>query len=438
MASNAMTETSCSQAFAAFPHRWRMAMRQARLAPKLFAATFAVVTGFAASASAQGACEDLAKGLGLPSSAKLVEACKRSGGGRSRSISAPKAVDGGPKLSARRTEISKADRIRFIYSQRPGLPSQRTAIKSGDGALSKARPRAIYIEDDREDFYSPSAGAHPLQDRLKAAVRATVALVKSSDLSPEGEGVRLATMPFTYWDQDAQAELPMCEGEAFVDQPVGSFCSGVLIAPDIVATAGHCIDWRHVDENDPTLSDVAIVFGFDNVETGARTLFPAENVYYPLRLHERRFAQDDSGEWEDFAIVQLDRPVPASVAQPIRPRLPSAEAVKRETRLGLIGHPSGLPKKVAFSGRSRAVDITLGKNFVAQLNAFGGNSGSPVLLYDDPAALVGLLIRGQGDYALNATHACGRAVVYSGEELCGNGLCGETVLRADLFADFVP
>lgn len=75
---------------------------------------------------------------------------------------------------------------------------------------------------------------------------------------------------------------------------------------------------------------------------------------------------------EDFAVIKLDRPV-AQVA-PLAYRQSRMMGAGGEN-LTVIGHPSGLPLKVAGDASVRSV---LPEFLVANLDTYGGNSGSAV------------------------------------------------------------
>ena len=64
----------------------------------------------------------------------------------------------------------------------------------------------------------------------------------------------------------------------------------------------------------------------------------------------------------------------------------------------VIGYPSGLPTKIADQAQVRT---NKHRNFfVANLDTFGGNSGSPVI--NKSSGLVeGILVRGESDYKYN-------------------------------------
>ena len=89
-------------------------------------------------------------------------------------------------------------------------------------------------------------------------------------------------------------------GETFASQPLGCFCSGVLVAPDIVATAGHCV------KSTADLDHIRFVFGFRMVDDDtARTTFPDDDVYRGTKVIGRKLTPDRT----DWALVRLDRPV---------------------------------------------------------------------------------------------------------------------------------
>ena len=102
--------------------------------------------------------------------------------------------------------------------------------------------------------------------------------------------------------------------------------SGTLIAPDLVATAGHCI-------NDGSCSGVKVVFhATDQTMTPGNTV-PANTVYQCDRVETSVLT---SGK--DYAVFKLDRPVPPWVATPVTV---GSDAMPAGAGLMMIGHPSG-------------------------------------------------------------------------------------------------
>ncbi len=61
----------------------------------------------------------------------------------------------------------------------------------------------------------------------------------------------------------------------------------------------------------------------------------------------------------------------------------------------MIGHPTGIPTKVA--GGAFVRDNSNDKFFVANLDTFGGNSGSAVV-NSETGVVEGILVRGENDY----------------------------------------
>ena len=67
-----------------------------------------------------------------------------------------------------------------------------------------------------------------------------------------------------------------------------------------------------------------------------------------------------------------------------------------------MGHPSGLPMKIAGGSKVHALEKHY---FVANLDTFTGNSGSPVL--NEKTGLVeGILVRGGKDYIFDFDEGC--------------------------------
>jgi hypothetical protein len=102
--------------------------------------------------------------------------------------------------------------------------------------------------------------------------------------------------------------------------------------------------------------------------------------------------------------------------------------ISAAARLFVIGHPCGLPQKYAPGAKVRHNSAT--PFFVANLDTYGGNSGSPV--FNAASYKVeGILVRGENDFVTNGS--CYVSLV------CPTTGCrGEDVTRATVWATKLP
>ena len=153
--------------------------------------------------------------------------------------------------------------------------------------LAQDRQRAIYGVDNRKDLYQVTAA------KVKKAASSVVGLVKTHDLQKQGDGSYVLATE-TYRDA-----YQLCSNEPFAAQPIACFCTGFLVAQNVVATAGHCV------KSDADLAKVRFVFDFRMVDADkARTRFAADDVYAGKTLIGRQMASDGS----DWALA---RPTPS-------------------------------------------------------------------------------------------------------------------------------
>jgi MYXO-CTERM domain-containing protein len=257
------------------------------------------------------------------------------------------------------------------------------------GAVARHQGAVIYGVDDRLDVH-----AHPDPQLRLLAQRSVVALFPAEALREDAEGrVRVPEVSL------AQA-AGVCPDEAFAQQPIGPDCSGTLVGPDLVLTAGHCLEVR-------PCADLRLVFGWHTIANETMAPITADDVYRCARYEVS--ALDEEGR--DHALIRLDRRVNAA-RQPA-PIRTSHRALAAGTAVRLIGYPSGLPAKIDDGGQVTASRVVDDFGFFATMDAFGGNSGSGV--FDAEGRVVGVLVSGNEDYAFDPAAGCLRVRVLSPE-----------------------
>ncbi|MEA3307104.1 MAG: serine protease, partial [Elusimicrobiota bacterium] len=259
-----------------------------------------------------------------------------------------------------------------------------------------------------------SASIKPLADSV-------VSLWNSYDVTLEGDSYKLDTSNFG-------DTVGLCPEERFREQKMGAFCSGTLVGEDMIMTAGHCI----TDEDE--CADTKFVFGFaiKDSEKGAPDTISKGEVYSCKNI-VKRYLGDEPGEGNDndlgadYALIKLDRKVKGHSPLPVSR---SVKTITEGTKLFVIGHPVGLPVKLAGGASVRTADKEKGF-FVANLDTYGGNSGSAV--FNKKTNLIeGILVRGETDF-VNTADGCRISNVET-----NTGGRGEDVTKVSVLASFIP
>lgn len=267
-------------------------------------------------------------------------------------------------------------------------------------AQAKVFSQGIYGEDHRREPYE-------LEDeRLGAFARSSVALIPDENIIPNGNSFRLSAPTYG-------KEYQLCPSERFFEQPTPAFCSGTLVAEDIVLTAGHCL------ESLESCKSTKFVFGYAMAEAGKYPgEIPTQDVFSCAELLAREEESDLNPEYgSDYALVRLDRPAKGRALVPME----ATGGPRPGDSLFTFGYPAGLPLKFVINGKVRSP----GKNlFQTNLDTYGGNSGSAVMNLTTQK-LEGILIR--GDYDFDYTEGNCYVSKHCEDEGCG----GEWVMKID-------
>ncbi len=274
------------------------------------------------------------------------------------------------------------------------------AASFGAQAAFRFEPKVIYGDDDRRDLYEVTDA------RTLDLADSTVALIKARDVSVQGETAKINS-------RTLRQVMNVCADEPYANQPSGGFCSGSLVAPDLIMTAGHCV------ESLAQCNTTKFVFGYAMKSANeAPNEVPASEVYGCKELVKQVYTNT-----VDYALIRLDRPVEGHTPLEINRR----GNVAPGTDVGVIGHPSGLPTKVAFGGTVRSIKSGF---FVASLDTYGGNSGSAV--FNRTTGLVeGILVRGERDFVSRGGCSVSNRCTES-------GCRGEDVTLISELASFIP
>lgn len=270
-------------------------------------------------------------------------------------------------------------------------------------AFSKS-PLIVYGTDDREETHEASS----INQRLAYSTAGMFKKYKSINF-----GDKTMLNPRMFKDS-----MNLCPGERFENQSNPMSCSAFLVGSDLMVTAGHCV------KNNFDCSQVAFTFDYElNSKTNrANTIIENKKIYNCRSVIEAKREVMPDGEVIDYALIRLDRPVLNRLPLSFR----KSGKISDAQNLVMIGHPSGLPKKVTAGGR--VVSNNDKNTFTTNLDAFGGNSGSPVF-NERSSTIEGILVSGAKDYIKIPYLGCNKVNRGPEDFVIDSELYGEKVTR---------
>jgi V8-like Glu-specific endopeptidase len=256
-------------------------------------------------------------------------------------------------------------------------------------AFANNEEKVIYGEDNRLDIFESQNVLY------KNLANSTAAMIANNSLIDLGKDVSITGGTL---EGDG-----VCPDARFAKQPTAALCSGFLVGVDLLVTAGHCIESAEDCENHSWVFDYS-----NSIEEKNTFKVPKKNIYQCQKIISRTL---DRKTQNDFALIKLNRPTDRS---PLAIR--KNGIIAENTKLVVIGHPSGLPTKISDGANVRT--NTNKYFFQTNLDTFGGNSGSAV--FDSESGLVeGILVRGERDYERDSIANCYRPKICKMDECRG-------------------
>ncbi len=226
----------------------------------------------------------------------------------------------------------------------------------------------IYGEDNRKDVYESTDSA------VVELSKSTAAMIPNSKLSSANGQTTISG--------ETLESRGVCAEERFASQMTAANCSGFLVSENVLVTAGHCI------KTEADCAGYKWVFDYKmDADKQDSMKVATKDVYSCSRIIARAL---DSMSKDDYAVIQLDRKV--ADRRPLTFRKSGKVSIGES--VVVIGHPSGLPTKIADGAQVRSHSP---KYFIANLDTYGGNSGSAVFNHKT-GEVEGILVRGETDY----------------------------------------
>ena len=264
-------------------------------------------------------------------------------------------------------------------------------------SVQASNNKVIYGEDDRLDVFETTDSLH------YELAKSTAAMISGSSIKTNGDMAVISGSTL-----EARG---ICSTAKFADQITAANCSGFLVGEDLLVTAGHCIRSAGDCRSYKWVFDFAIKSA--SVDK-ARFEVDKSSVYGCKEIVEQSLNRSTQ---DDFALIRLDRKVTDRTVLTVR----TEGKVADKTELVVIGHPTGLPTKVADGAIVRSNGNSV--YFQSNLDTFGGNSGSAV--FDAKTGQVeGILVRGETDYVYDYNQGCRVP-----KECTNEGCRGEDVTR---------
>ena len=235
-------------------------------------------------------------------------------------------------------------------------------------------------------------------NNIKTQAQSVACLMKDHCLVKNGNSYVLQNAPPLH----ARFPSPLAPSVKFRDEPVAGKGTAFLVGDKLVLTAGHCV-WNFgrwdADKSEVNLTKIRAVFGFHMQNSNHLAPIDKAMVCKIAKIVAGNRVQDGR-TGADWALVELKKH-PAGL---IPLRIDFINKIEHPLKIYMLGHPIGLPLKYVEGAVAKPTDDP-NNSFEAEIDAFGGNSGSPVF-NSTTNKVIGILVRGNEDFdiGLFSTH----------------------------------
>jgi len=195
-------------------------------------------------------------------------------------------------------------------------------------------------------------------------------------------------------DLDTDLLDQFCPAENFYKSvSLSNACTGFLVAPELLVTAGHCLSAVNTPHQEIIHSSVNACQSFDwlfDYQIDNEGIAQTKNISRDKLFHCKEIiyaVQQEKSPYLDYALIKLDRPALGRFTY----KMTDIMTEGLGPSLSMMGFPFGLPL-TRTAGARILMNNPQRSSFITNLNAFEGNSGSPVL--DEQNHVVGILIAG--------------------------------------------
>ncbi len=218
--------------------------------------------------------------------------------------------------------------------------------------------------------------------------------------------------PFAQVIQKNWKDIPLGEHEAYPDEFQLAFGTAFMINKKLALTAAHCICKDKTNELDLyKINAIRLVFNFQMIQPNqCKVEFAKKDIYKIKKVICHNYINEDIDKrehWQDWALIKLDREVEGQI--PLNVNFGhKKDQYLRGKQVYMLGFPNGQPMKFTGNGEISGGSIgttyscPFGQYFQANLDAFHGNSGSPIF-ESETNEPIGILCSGNGleDYSVD-------------------------------------